>query len=399
MLGDHVAGDARLGLDVDSDIRHAVLFFEDDLELVLDAGDFHQRLFDLTRIEIYALHDQHVVRTPRDAVYAKRGAPAGAFLARKDAGDVVGAVADDRHRLARHRGEHDFAVFAVGNGRAGDGIDDFGDVLVFPHVQAVVRLAVLARRADAAGFRHSVDVKALDVEALLDLAAHFVRERLGAEDADAQGRDVAIAGLFRVQLLDDARNVGDDAAETLRAEVAHELYLALGVSGGGRHAEKPGLPATVIASETSIEKTERRHNLERIALLKTRHREAARHALRPLVQVVLGVRHDDRRAGGAGGHVELEKITPVDAVHLERIRLAEILLGEERKLGEVVKRLQVLGVREAALLQALAVEFVLPYAAETLLQAFELHLRVFVAAHRLSRAIPEYVLRFHGFEL
>ena len=94
--------------------------------------------------------------------------------------------------------------------------------------------------------------------------------------------------------------------------------------------------------------------------------------------------------------MELKKIPPVEAVHLEGIRLAEILLREERKLCEIIKRLQVLRICEAALLQTVTVEFVLPYAAKTLLQALELHFRVFVAAHGLSRAIPKYILRFHA---
>ena len=399
VLCDHVTGHSRFGLDVDRDVRHAVLFLKNDLKLVLDAGNLHQSLFHLTRIEIDALDDQHIVRTACDSVDTERGASAGTLLARKNARNVVRAITDNRHRLARNGGEHDLAVFAVRNGCSGHGIDNFGDVLVFPHVQTVMRLAVLSRRADAAGFGHSVDVEAFDMEALLDLAAHFVRKGLGTEYAYAQRRNIAISSSLGIQLLDKTRNVGNDAAETLRAEVAHELYLAFRIAGRGRHAEESGLAATVIATEASVEETKRRHDLERIALFEPRHREAARHALRPLVEVVLGVRHDDRRSGGAGRHVEFEEIASIHAIHFERIRLTEILLREERKLRKVVKRLKILGIREPALLKTVAIEIILPYATETLAQAFELHLRVFVTAHSLGRTIPKYILSFHGIEL
>ena len=230
VFGHRVAGHARLGLDVDRHVRHAVVFLEDNLELVLHARNLHERLFDLTRIEIDALDDQHVVRAPRDAVDPEPRAAARAPFAADDARDVVRAVADDRHRLAGERREHHFAVLAVGHVLARRGVDDFGDVVVVPHVDARMRGAVLARRADAARLRHAVDVEALDVEAVLDLLAHFVGEGLAAEHAHAQRRDVVVAGGIRIELLDDARHIAHDGAEALHAEVAHELDLALGVA-------------------------------------------------------------------------------------------------------------------------------------------------------------------------
>ena len=58
-----------------------------------------------------------------------------------------------------------------------------------------------------------------------------------------------------------------------------------------------GLAAAMIASEAAVEKTERGHDLERIPLLKTRHRKTAGHAFGPLVEVVLCVCHDHGSAG------------------------------------------------------------------------------------------------------
>ena len=167
---------AGLRLDVDRDVRHAVLLLKDDLELVRNARNLLERLLDLTRIEVDALHDQHVIRPSRDAVDAERGPSARALLAREYARDVVRAVADDRHGLARKGREDDLAVFAVRNDLAGRRIDDLGDVLVFPDMQAAVGLAVLSGRADATRLGHAIDVKALNAEARLLVSSEKVSE-------------------------------------------------------------------------------------------------------------------------------------------------------------------------------------------------------------------------------
>ena len=225
-------------------------------------------------------------------------------------------------------------------------------------------LAVLASRADTAGLGHAVDVEALDAEALLDAAASLVGERLRAEDADLEIGKVALALWALVELLDKTRNIRDDRREALRLEVLHQLDLALGVAGRRRNREEPRLARAVIEAEAAVEKPERRDDLERIALLESSHRVAARHALSPLQKVVLRIRHDDWRAGRAGRHVELEEVLPVHAVHLERIGVTEIVLREERQAGEVVERLYVLGRAKAAFFKPLAIELVAPHAVQ-----------------------------------
>ena len=235
---------------------------------------------------------------------------------------------------------------------------------------------------------HAVDVEALDAEALLDAAARLVGERLRAEDADLEVGKVALALGALVKLLNETRNIRDDRRKALRLEVLHQLDLAFGVAGRRGNREEPRLSGTVVEAEAAVEKTERRDDLERVALLKPSHRVAACHALCPLEEVVLRVRHDDWRAGRAGRHVELEKLFPVHAVHLERIGVAEIVLREEGKLRKVVERLHVLGRAKAALFKPLAVELVAPHAGQRLLQSLKLHLRVFVARQRFLLAVP-----------
>ena len=126
----------------------------------------------------------------------------------------------------------------------------------------------------------------------------------------------------------------------------------------------------MVAAEAAVEEAEGRHDLKGVALLEARHREAPRHALGPLVEVVLRVGHDDRRARRAGGHVELEEILTIHAIHLQRIGLSEIVLGQERKLLKVVQRLHVLWRGHAASLQTRPIELIPPNTRERLLQPF-----------------------------
>ena len=144
----------------------------------------------------------------------------------------------------------------------------------------------------------------------------------------------------------------------------------------------------MVTAEATVEEPERRHDLHGVTLLHPGHRVAARHALGPLQELVLRVRHDDGGAGRAGGHVEFHQVLAINAVHLQRIRLAEVLLREERQLLQVVERLHVLRRTDPALLQAYAVEVVLPHALQRLLQALQLDLRVLVTTQRFRSSIP-----------
>ena len=342
MLGDGVAGDAGVGLHVDCDICHAVVFFQDDLEFVADARDFHEGLFDLPRIEVDAFDDEHIVRAAGDTVDTEGGAAAGAFFTRDDACDVVGAVADDGHGFARKRSEDHLAIFAVGQDFACDGVNDFGDILVFPDVESAMAAAVLAGCADAACFGHAINVEAFDVESVLNFLTHFVGERFRAEDADAQRGDVVITGWVGIEHFDDSRHIGDDGDEAFCMEIAHEADLAFGVAGGGWDDKELGLACAVVATEAAIEEAEGWHDLDGVAMFHSGHGVATRHTFGPLKEVVLCIGHDDGRAGGAGGHVEFHQVFAVDAIHLEWIGFAEIFLCKEREFCEVIERLHII---------------------------------------------------------
>ena len=102
--------------------------------------------------------------------------------------------------------------------------------------------------------------------------------------------------------------------------------------------------------------------------------DAAREALAPDLEVVLGVAAHRRHAGGAGGHVDLLHLGERRGEHAVGIVVAQVLLGHERGLLEVREGLDRVRVK-ARLVEALLVEgHVLVALDHGLLDALELDL-------------------------
>ena len=119
------------------------------------------------------------------------------------------------------------------------------------------------------------------------------------------------------------------------------------------------------------------------------HVVAAGHALGPLVEVVVGVGHHHRRAGRAGAHVHLAQLGLVHAQHPQRIRLAEILLVDERQVADVLRKLDVGGL-DPRLVHLRPVEVVaLVGPLYHGFQLIQLQRGKFVPRHSLSLLIPE----------
>ena len=99
-------------------------------------------------------------------------------------------------RFLGQRGEHQLALFAVGQHRAGLGIDHLGIEMILPDMQAVLGLDAFLRDAGADHFGQAVDIGGVHVERLLDLGAHRVGPGLGAEDAELQRRFARVEALL-----------------------------------------------------------------------------------------------------------------------------------------------------------------------------------------------------------
>src|SRR5574343_394283 len=212
-----------------------------DLVIARQAGVAQDLFLDLGREDVDATDHQHVVGPASDLADATEGARSR----RQQAGQVAGAVADDREGFLGQRGEDQFALFAVGQHFAGFRVDDLGVEMVFPDHRAVLALDALAGNARAHHFGQAVDVDGVDAELALDLGAHALPPRLGAEDADLQG-DLVGLDAQALELLGDHQRIRRGDHDHVRTEIHDLLDLLLGLAAGhGHHGTAQALGAGV----------------------------------------------------------------------------------------------------------------------------------------------------------
>ena len=310
------------------------------------------------------------------------GAAAAALLG-DDARDVARAVAHERAALAGERGKHELAVGAVGHGLERVRIDDLGIEVVLGHMQAVCRFAFHGH-ARSHDLGQTVHVAVLHAELAADVVAHRLGGGLGAED-HAGDREV-IGGV--VAHLDsgvsDVERVGRGARENVGFEVLHHLHLALGVAGGRRDDGTADGLAARMRAQTAREQAVAVGHLDGGVPRAAHHVDAAGEAVAPVLEVVLGMAHHRRLAGGARGRVDARHIVLADGEQTERVGVAHILLDDERELDEIVERLEIVG-SDARLGERLTVELhVVVGMADGLLHALELQLTQLLDGHRLD---------------
>ena len=125
--------------DLDGDLVEVVLAGENDQVVGKGIFDLENRCLDLRREDVDPANDEHVVAAPVDPAYPADGAPAAGWGG-ENGGDVVGAVAQNRHRLLAEGAENQLTFFSIGKGFAGLGIDNFGEEMVFENVESVLGL-------------------------------------------------------------------------------------------------------------------------------------------------------------------------------------------------------------------------------------------------------------------
>ncbi len=167
-------------------------------------------------------------------------------------GQVAGAVADHRHRLLGEAGEDQLALLAVREHLLGDRVDDLGIEVVLPDVQPVLRRAGLLRDARADHLAEPVDVDGRDPGALLEVSAHLVGPRLGAEHPDLQGRRARVHALA-VHLVEDRQEVRRRHQDDPWLEVEDQLHLPLGHPAADRYDGAAEALGTVVRAEPAGE--------------------------------------------------------------------------------------------------------------------------------------------------
>jgi hypothetical protein len=108
-------------------------------------------------------------------------------------------------------------------------VDHLEQEMVLPAVQPVACDAAFDRHARPDDFRQPVEVDRRNAEPFLQIAAHLVAPRLGAENADSDRQRTEIdAHAFRD--FGDVERVGRRRADDARAEVLQQRHLPLGQS-------------------------------------------------------------------------------------------------------------------------------------------------------------------------
>ena len=208
-----------------------------------DALHAHQHAFNLAGEHVYAADDQHVVGAPHQPLHANQRASARAPLVVQTA-DVVRAVANHRHAFLGDGGKHQLALLAIRQHRARHGVDDLRNHVILVHVHAMLFHALKAH-ARARDFGKPVNVQRVQTQQPLDLAAHFLRPRLGAKAAGLQLQLRTVnAHLF--QRFAQIQRVARRAAQMRRAQLQHHHDLALRVAAGHRHRHRADAPRALM---------------------------------------------------------------------------------------------------------------------------------------------------------
>ena len=301
---------------------------DDELVVRLDAVEAEQHALDLAREDVDAADDEHVVGAAEDARHARERPPAHARLPRERR-EVAGAVAQQRERLLRERREHELADLAVGNRRAGLGIDRLDEEVVLVDVRAAQPFEALGRYAGADDLREPVVVDRGDVERFLDRAADPLRPRLGAADrrAELQARHVH-------DVLADRERVARRAAEDLAAEVLEQLRMARRVAARGRDDGAAEPLGAVVEPEPAGEEAVPVRDVDERPGPAAGGRDRASAAVGPEGDVVARVRDDRRLAARPRRGVDADALLARHAEHPERVRVAQLGLRRERLLGQ-----------------------------------------------------------------
>ena len=135
--------------------------------------------------------------------------------------DVARAIAQQRQRLLGQRRDDELAAGARRQRAAGLRVDRLEEKMVLPAVQPGARLQAFAGDARPEDLREPVDVDRGDAEPRLELRAHRLAPRLGAEHADAQRAAFEIDAVALGD-LGDVEGVGGRRAEHRGGEILQQ---------------------------------------------------------------------------------------------------------------------------------------------------------------------------------
>jgi hypothetical protein len=231
------------------------------------------------------------------------------------------------------------------------------------------------------------DVRRADAEARVDLCAHVLGPRLGAESREAQA-DLVRGDAAFLEGLREQQRVTRRAGDQVRAKVLDQRQLPLGHPARDRDDVQAERLASSVQPEASGEEAVAVRVVEGHPRLGACHCQRACVDTGKEIEVITRVADDRGLAGRPGGRVDPGEVAPWDCEHPRRVGVAEIVLAREGQRAEVVEGADApcVDVREALLVQR-----------DTLLHSFderpephELDLRALVARHRLERGLEDH---------
>ena len=309
-----------------------------------------QDLFlDLGREDVDAAHNHHVIAAPGDLVHA----PHGPGAARQQAGEIAGAVADDRHGLLGEAGEYQFPFLAIGQHLTGFRIDDFGVEVVLPDGRAVLGLQALLGHSGAHHLRQAIDVHRVDAQALFDFPAHGFGPGFRPENAQAQRQFMGVYPLA-IHLIGDVEHVGRGHHDDVRVEIPDQLDLLFRAAAGHGNYRAAQLLRAVVGAQAAGEQAVAIGDMYHVFGAAPGGADGAGDHRRPGLDVVAGVAHHGGLAGGAAGGVDAHHLFPGGGEHAEGVVGAQVRLGGKGKQAQVSQGLQVIGMH-ALVVEGLAV--------------------------------------------
>ena len=338
LLAQGIGAVGLAGFDVHREMIEVALAGDFELVMGRQAGHLEDHLLDLRREYIDAADDHHVVAAPGDLVHAAHGPR----RARQQAGEIAGAVADDRHGFLDQGGEDQLAFLAVGQGLEAFHIDDLRVEVILPDGGAVLGLDAFLGHAGADDLGQAVDVHGVDAETRLDFLAHGIGPGLGAEDADAQRTGRGIDALA-LEFVGDVEAVGGRHHDDVGLEVADQLNLLLGLAAGHRDYRAAEPLGAVVSAQPSGEQAVAVGHMHLVAGRAAGGADRTRHDVGPAVDVALGIADHGGLSGGAAGGMHAHHIAHRHGETVEGVGVAQILLGGVGEQADVFEAFQVGG--------------------------------------------------------
>ena len=214
--------------------------------------------------------------------------------------------------------------------------------MIFPDCGPVLGLDELAGHARAHDFAQAVDVGRVDPEPPLDLGAHALGPRLGAENADPHRRRARIDALA-LKLVGDGQHVGRRHQYHACTEFGDELHLALAEAARHRHHRAAQPLGAVVRPEPAGEQAVAEGIVNDVARSGAASIQGPRHQVRPSVDVARRIAHHCGPARRTAGRMQAHALFARDRQHAEGIGVAQIVLRGEGEAAKIVQALEIVG--------------------------------------------------------